>query len=510
MARNFPLYTKKEVFNFIGYKPFYEQWLVHNSKARFKTVRSGRRLGKSILAAMDNFDLIYTPNTRGWIVAPTYNLGEKEWRYIIDALYGGPSFPQSQLKHLILDTIKKSDNLTQGQMYLKILWKPIKIKGWTEKQTLAYFSKPTEILVKSYEKGIESLWGEEIDWAIASEGAKMKREVWERGLRMTLTSRQGRLIIPSTSADGSDLMDEFYQKGQQRTEPNYASWEFPAYCNPHWAENIEEEIEECKRNMTLEAFEEQVLGKRVHYTGRYYKEFDSQKHIAPLNLDRSREVHRSWDFGYRHPAIGWFQINRKDQIHWLYTYLGTDMDDLDIALMGKYLSGEIPYKALPLNYPVAGVKIQNIIKKEGLIPFIKSENKMEFYDYCDASGTQYKSSTGSAIAILNGMGIDPYYTAEKIHMDEDEPPSIQIVRATLKIRPNGDPNLLIDVNNTLASNMFRNLAYEKKQDGSKSHKYKKEGYHEHSHDLYKYFVLHTFKYLLVSSQRPYMKQIAYA
>ncbi len=148
------------------------------------------------------------------------------------------------------------------------------------------------------------------------------------------------------------------------------------------------------------------------------------------------------------------------------------------------------------------------MQKEGLTPYI-NEDVVTWYDYCDPAGTQEKSSVGSSITILNSFEIYPIYTSEKIQKDEDEPESIQIIRATLKQRTNNETNLLIDKTNILASDMFRNITYEKKQDGSSSNKYKKDGFYEHPHDVYKYLVKHVMKYLLYEEFINRKREIAY-
>ena len=42
----------------------------------------GRRSGKSWMAAHEIIPWLLTPNTRGWIVAPNYNLGQKVAREV--------------------------------------------------------------------------------------------------------------------------------------------------------------------------------------------------------------------------------------------------------------------------------------------------------------------------------------------------------------------------------------------------------------------------------------------
>ena len=186
--QNFPVDLEKfQIYKLIGYKPHKGQVKVHKSKARIKIVRAGRRYGKSILAgAGEGIPALMHPGSRIWIVAETYSLGEKEWRYVLDGIFGGPTFPNSLIKELIDETITKRDNVSQGQLQLKIRWK--------------YSPFPSEIIVKSWDNP-NSLLGEELDLIIASEGSLLPRRIWERHLRATLISRNGCLIVPSTSAD---------------------------------------------------------------------------------------------------------------------------------------------------------------------------------------------------------------------------------------------------------------------------------------------------------------------
>ena len=66
----------------MGYHPTPHQRAIHNSKARFRVANLGRRSGKSWLAAHEIIPWLLTPNTRGWIVAPNYNLAQKVAREV--------------------------------------------------------------------------------------------------------------------------------------------------------------------------------------------------------------------------------------------------------------------------------------------------------------------------------------------------------------------------------------------------------------------------------------------
>ena len=95
--------------------------------------------------------------------------------------------------------------------------------------------------------------------------------------------------------------------------------------------------------------------------------------------------------------------------------------------------------------------------------------------------------------ICTFFNIHPKYTFERIQSDEREPQSVQMIRDALKPRRNNTPSLLIDKDNKLAIDMFVNLSYEEKRDGTKAHKYRKEGWYEHPHDCLRYAFINFFK-----------------
>ena len=67
---------KAELFRLLRYEPHPGQWLVHNSKARFRVLACGSRFGKSTAASMEVVAAMLAPaeSTLGWICAPTVEL----------------------------------------------------------------------------------------------------------------------------------------------------------------------------------------------------------------------------------------------------------------------------------------------------------------------------------------------------------------------------------------------------------------------------------------------------
>ena len=74
--------NRKKLWSLLGYQPTQQQLDIHNSRARFRINCQGRRSGKSYSAAYEILPWLLTPNSRGWIVAPSYDLGQKIARIV--------------------------------------------------------------------------------------------------------------------------------------------------------------------------------------------------------------------------------------------------------------------------------------------------------------------------------------------------------------------------------------------------------------------------------------------
>ncbi len=107
---------------------------MHGSRAKFRINIQGRRSGKSWGAAKEIEPWLLTPNTRGWIVAPTYELADKIGRIIKEDI----------LLKLKLPVVSKKE--ISGQLYY------VKLAGLN-----------SELWVKSADSP-ESLIGEGLDY----------------------------------------------------------------------------------------------------------------------------------------------------------------------------------------------------------------------------------------------------------------------------------------------------------------------------------------------------------
>jgi hypothetical protein len=273
---------KAAYFKSIGYEPHPGQWPFHTSTARYKVLVAGTKFGKSLCGARDAEHKLLTPNKHGWIVAPTYDLGEKEFQYIFDSLV-----VRQQL------TTNWHYNVRAGRMDIKLPW-----GSWVK--------------VKSAEKP-KTLLAEELDFVLIAEAAKLKREVWERFLRGRLLVRHGEAIFPTTPS-GRNFIEELFLRGQSVHHPSWESWQFPTSMNPYIDP---EEIAEAQATLTDEYFAEQYLAQFVALTGRVYKDFDRMKHVVdPFPIPTDWRRIRGVDFGYHNPFVClWGAISPDDELY---------------------------------------------------------------------------------------------------------------------------------------------------------------------------------------------------
>lgn len=276
-------------FNVIGYKPHAKQKLYHNSKARFRAPICGRRFGKSLMAGRDAEPKLFIPDTRMWIIGPTYDLGEKEFRVIWDDLIIRRELGRDK-------KVKKSYNKQQGNMYIEFPWQ-------------------ARLEVRTADRP-ENLVGDSLDHAILSEAAKHKKETWERYIRPALADRRGTADFPTTP-EGQNWIFDLFGLGQDPEFEDYESWQFPSWENEEiYPGHINDpEILLLKRTMSKEEFDQEIAADFTSFVGKIYGDFKEATHVKRLTYNSAWPNYMAWDFGYTNPlAAVEFQVTPWDQI----------------------------------------------------------------------------------------------------------------------------------------------------------------------------------------------------
>lgn len=283
--------VKLAYFKKIKYEPHDGQQLYHKSKARFRLANCGRRFGKSFMAARDLEPKLLEPNKRYWIVGPTYDLAEKEFRVIWRDMIVDLGFGKDP-------SVSKVYNKRQGNMHIE------------------FKNRNTLLEVRSAQNP-ENLVGESLDGVIMSEAAKHTQETWERYIRPALGDKRGFADFTTTPEGFNWLYDE-WMRGQDQTFPEYDSWRFPSYMN-----NIifpgginDPEIKLLKRTMAKEAFVQEIEADFGSFVGKIFPEWDVSKHVKNHTFRPDWPNYIAFDIGYTNPlAAIEFQVSPRDTIH---------------------------------------------------------------------------------------------------------------------------------------------------------------------------------------------------
>jgi hypothetical protein len=281
---------KRKFFSHVGYEPHKKQWLFHDSPARFRVPVCGRRFGKSRMSAMDEAPGLMIPDRRGWIVGPTYDLAEKEFRVLWDVFIRQLEFGRNK-------RVRKAYNKKQGEMYIEFPW-------------------GTRVECRSADHP-ENLVGEKLDFAIMSEAAKHKNDTWERFVRPALADKRGNATFPTTP-EGYNWLHGLWQLGRNPHEPDYASWQFPSWDNPYVYPlgRQDPEILGIERTTATEWFLQEYGADFSAFVGKIYGEWGESTHVTEVKFNPAWDSYVGYDPGYTNPwAWVFFQIDPQDNVY---------------------------------------------------------------------------------------------------------------------------------------------------------------------------------------------------
>lgn len=283
---------KNAYFEKIGYRPHPKQWLFHNSHSRFRLPVCGRRFGKSCMASRDLEPELLVPDRRYWIVGPTYDLAEKEFRYIWMDMIVKLQLGRDK-------RTKKAYNKRSGEMYIEFPW-------------------GTRVECRSADHP-ENLVGERLDGAIMSEAAKHKRDTWERYIRAALSDRRGWATFPTTP-EGFNWIYDLWSLGisDDDKHKDFQAWRFPSWDNPVVFPDgrQDEEILLVENTTATEWFLQEYGAEFGAFVGKIYGEFDPSLHVKRHTFNPDWPNYIAFDWGFTNPlAAIEFQRDPWDRIY---------------------------------------------------------------------------------------------------------------------------------------------------------------------------------------------------
>ena len=326
----------------MGYTPHNGQKKLHyptKDTARFFVMVCGRRFGKTTASAMEATYYASQPEKRIWLVGLSYDKADLMFREIWKLMVIGHAN----------DIIRAS-----------------------EKDRIIKFKWGTTVEAKSADNP-DSLVGEGLDLLIIDEAAKVKRKIWDMYLSPTLSDRKGKAVF-ITTPEGFNFIYDLYLLGKE--DELWESHQAPSWDN-HFAfpnGKSDQFILERKRNMSKEVFDQEYGAKFTSFAGKVYP-FERDLDVGDYPYNPNHPTFCSIDFGYRMPAVGWFQTYRVggiwhiNMIDEIIHKTNIKTDELALKIKAK------PYNVIKYYGDPAGVQAQGqsgmgdieIFRRKGIV-----------------------------------------------------------------------------------------------------------------------------------------------
>ena len=231
----------------LEFDPYDKQADVLSSDARFKVVAAGRRSGKTLMAAAETVRRAVSSGSdwAGYWVGAEHHHADTAFQLIDNALPGE-----------IVDTRNKSPPRT------------IELVGG---QTIEFHTSGGGALVSIG-----------LDWVVCDEAGKdFPKTSWTQELRPALSDRNGEAMFISTP-EGKDWFHDVYQRGTSDEYPEWGSWRWSTYENPHVDDS---EIDSAKNTIPERIFRQEYLAEFVDESGGVFEQLDDRVFTADYELD---------------------------------------------------------------------------------------------------------------------------------------------------------------------------------------------------------------------------------
>ena len=239
------------------------------------------------------------PDSQCWIVGPTMDLAEKEfriaWKLIVDKNY-------------------------------------IPVRRKSERELFIQCENGSMVECRSEDQP-DQLIGEGLDLVIMAEAARLKLRTWDQHIRPALADRLGRALFSSTPR-GFNWFYDFFNRGQS-PDPvwkDWESWQFASAVNPLLQPS---EIADAKATSSPEAYAQEWEAKFIAYGGLVFPEFSNELHVKSISFLQDAKTFLWIDPGSTAPyAVLLGQITADEEVRVLdeiYVTQKTSEQVIDLA-----------------------------------------------------------------------------------------------------------------------------------------------------------------------------------
>ena len=418
---------KEKWFDYMEYKPHKGQIKLHypqKKDARFFVMVCGRRFGKSTAAAMEATFYASQPDKRVWLVGLSYDKADIMFREV--------------WKRMVIGKSNDIDKASEKDRYIRFKWGSV-------------------VEAKSADNP-DSLVGAGLDLLIIDEAAKVKRKIWEMYLSPTLADKKDSKGIFISTPQGFNWMYDMYLLG--KSDRLWESHQAPSWENEYAFPEGKDDpfLIERKRNMSKEMYDQEFGSAFTSFEGRVYP-FDRTKDVGHYPYNPSFPTFCSIDFGYRMPAVAWFQIHR--------------------------IQGEWHINVIDEIIHERNIKTDELAQRIKAKPYYIREY------YGDPAGMQAQGQSGLGdIEVFRMNGINVRSIRDKVSRNIAS--GITHVRGFME-NANGNRYLHLDNKCIGLAEDLENYRYPEALEG-KDLKTEplKDGYHDHGCDMLRYFFINQF------------------
>lgn len=237
----------------LNFTPYPEQADVLQSDARFRVIAAGRRSGKTMMAAVETVLRAVNGPTdwHGYWVGAEHRHADTAYTLVDKALPEALVARRNQSPPRTIELVEE-------------------IGGTIEFHTA----------------GGGALVSIGLDWAVCDEAGKnFPERAWTEELRPALSDRQGAAMFISTPG-GRDWFFRRFQRGQDEDYPDWASWRWSTYRNPHVPDG---EIDDAKGELPERIFNQEYEAQFLDETGGVFSDLDERVFTGTYDLPLAPE-----------------------------------------------------------------------------------------------------------------------------------------------------------------------------------------------------------------------------
>jgi len=339
------------------------------------------------------------------------------------------------------------------------------IKNFRTTDNIVTFKNGSQILFRSLDQ-FEKFKSLELGFFYIDEASEIKSEEAFLILAGRLRKKGIKKKTGFLTSNPSNTNHWIYKRFVESQHPDYFLIKSTSIENTHLPEGY---VEQLKSLYPPEWVQRYVNGEFGFLSEgkRVYSEFQESYHVKPVKYHKHLPILRGWDFGWRHPAVVFCQVDPCGNL----IVLAENMD--------------------------ANILIYDFAQE--ILSFCKQEfPEADYLDYCDPAGKQRSDkSERTTIQILQSLGIYPQSKSSQIK------DGILLIRMLLNTNHDNqhilvNPSCTNLIEGFLGGYHFPKNAYENSEDPMPE----KDNYYDHLQDALRYLVTNRMEFYSWLKQPP--------